>query len=168
MAIATDENYLRENGLTDTIGIVFASSSTPTTKTKTDVDDVPDYNEAFPQLTSASSSNTFFTTSTFNGNGLSSYSTAKNDEDRRRKLAIHEKLATTKIVNTEKLKKKTNNLFFFRLKFLLMIVLLKILDVQFAIQVQIIIIAHNHYKKSVHEFKKKHLRISLFSIKIKL
>jgi hypothetical protein len=59
MATATDQNYLREKSLADTIGMVLASS------TKTDSDDVPDYNEAFPQLTSTGQfdlnrSNTFF------------------------------------------------------------------------------------------------------------
>ncbi len=110
MATAMDENYLRENGLTDTIGIVL-SSSTPN---KNDIDDVPDYNEAFPQLTSTghldiNRSNTFFSSSPFSsslngtnamGNTTSSlYTTTKLDEDRRRKLAIHEKSATTKIVS---------------------------------------------------------------------
>ncbi len=104
MATATDQNYLREKSLADTIGMVLASS------TKTDSDDVPDYNEAFPQLTSTGQfdlnrSNTFFSTSLFNGTGAkantttsSFYSSTKNDEDRRRQLAIHEKSATTKIV----------------------------------------------------------------------
>ena len=104
MAATTDQNYLRENGLADTIGMVLGSS------TKIDIDDVPDYNEAFPQLTSTGQfdlnrSNTFFSASAFNGTGIkantttsSLYSSAKLDEDRRRKLAIHEKSATTKIV----------------------------------------------------------------------
>jgi len=107
MAMTTDETYLRENGLTDTIGIVLSSSSS---SNKNDIDDVPDYNEAFPQLTSTGQldinrSNTFFSSSAFNGTGVmanattsSLYSSAKIDEDRRRKLAIHEKSATTKIV----------------------------------------------------------------------
>jgi hypothetical protein len=111
MATAMDENYLRENGLTDTIGIVLASSSSSTTPKKHDTDDIPDYNEAFPQLTSTGQfdmnrSNTFFSSSSFNGtNGMANttsslYSSTKVDEDRRRKLAIHEKSATTKIVSS--------------------------------------------------------------------
>ncbi len=105
MATTTDENYLRENCLTNTIGIVLPSSN------KSDIDDVPDYNEAFPQLTSTGQydlnrSNTFFFSSAFNrtssmatSSSSSLYSSTKFDEDRRRKLAIHEKSATTKIVN---------------------------------------------------------------------
>lgn len=106
MAMATDENYLRENGLNDTNGIVL-SSKTPD---KNEVDDVPDYNEAFPELTSTGQSdlnplNPFFSSSAFNGtNSLAnststSYLANKIDEDRRRKIAVHEKLATTKIVS---------------------------------------------------------------------
>jgi len=102
MAMTTDENYLRENGLT--IGLSSSSTSN-----KNDLDDVPDYNEAFPQLTSTGQlylnhSNPFFSLSTFNGTNAmnnttsSLYSSTKIDEDRRRKLAIHEKSATTKIV----------------------------------------------------------------------
>jgi hypothetical protein len=80
------------------------------TSTKNDIDDVPDYNEAFPQLTSTGQfdlnrSNTFFSASAFNGIGANAntttsslYQASKIDEDRRRKLAIHEKSATTKIV----------------------------------------------------------------------
>jgi hypothetical protein len=105
MATVTDENHLRENGLTNTVGIVLASSSTPN---KTEVDDVPDYNEAFPQLTSSqmdiNRSNTFFSSSLNEkgamGNTTSSlYTSSKTDEDRRRKLAIHEKTVTTRIVS---------------------------------------------------------------------
>jgi hypothetical protein len=104
MATVTDENYLRENGLTDTNGIILTSS----TKHKHDSDDIPDYNEAFPQLTSTGQfdinhSNIFFPPSSLNGlgavgNNTSSYTATKFDEDRRRKLAIHEKSATTKII----------------------------------------------------------------------
>ncbi len=107
--MTTDENYLRGNGLADTIGIVLASSIS----NKNDMDDVPDYNEAFPQLTSGlldiNRSNTFFSSSLFNGTGAmanttsSLYASTKMDEDRRRKLAIHEKSATTKIVRTTSL-----------------------------------------------------------------
>jgi hypothetical protein len=78
------------------------------TPNKTEVDDVPDYNEAFPQLTSSqmdiNRSNTFFS-SLLNeqgamGNTTSSlYTSSKTDEDRRRKLAIHEKSVTTRIVS---------------------------------------------------------------------
>lgn len=104
--MAIDENYLRENGLTNTNGIVLSS----TISNKNDIDDVPDYNEAFPQLTSMGQldinrSNTFFSSSAFNGpNAMSNttsalYSSNKIDEDRRRKLAIHEKSATTRIVS---------------------------------------------------------------------
>jgi hypothetical protein len=81
---------------------------------KNDLDDIPDYNEAFPQLTSTGQfdinrSNTFFSSSPFSSslNGTNAmghptsslYTSAKVDEDRRRKLAIHEKSATTKIVS---------------------------------------------------------------------
>ena len=108
MATVTDESYLRENGLTDTLGIVLASNNN---NIKADLDDVPDYNVEFPQLTSTGpfdfgQSNTFFSASAFNGTGAmanptttSLYASPKMDEDRRRKLAIHEKSATTKIVN---------------------------------------------------------------------
>jgi len=115
MAAAMDDNYFRENGINDTTGIVLASSST---SKKNAFDDVPDYNEAFPQLRSAgpvdsSRSNTFFSTafpssSLSNGNNstgamanttTSLYSSTKNDEDRKRKLAIHASSVTTKIVS---------------------------------------------------------------------
>ncbi|UJR21965.1 hypothetical protein I4U23_025033 [Adineta vaga] len=103
----TDENYLRDNGLADTIGIVLASTSE-----KNDVEDIPDYNEAFPQLSSGkldmNRSNTFFSSPfssiSINGtNGMASttssaYTSTKFEEDRRRKIAIHEKSATTKII----------------------------------------------------------------------
>ena len=115
MSATTDQNYLRENGLADTIGMVLGSSPS----TKNDTDDLPDYNEAFPQLTSTGQfdlnrSNTFFS-SAFNGlntkaNTTTSalYSATKVEEDRRRKQAIHEKSATTKIVR----KIKSFSLFF--------------------------------------------------------
>lgn len=81
---------------------------------KTDIDDAPDYNEAFPQLRSAgpvdpNRSNTFFPlTTSSNGNGAagamgntttSMYSANKNEEDRRRKLAAHASAVATKIVS---------------------------------------------------------------------
>ncbi|CAF1136023.1 unnamed protein product [Adineta steineri] len=114
MAAAMDDNYFRENGLTtDTTGHIMASPST--TSKKNDVDDVPDYNEAFPQLRSAGQvdanrSNTFFSTAfptSSNGNNstgamanttTSLHSSAKTDEERRRKMAIHASSATTKII----------------------------------------------------------------------
>ncbi len=113
MATAMDNSFSRENGLNDTAGLVLASSSTPK---KNDIDDVPDYNEAFPQLISAGQvdinrSNTFFSSAfpiSSSGNNstgamanttTSLYSTTKNDEERRRKLAIHASSATTKIVS---------------------------------------------------------------------
>ncbi len=111
----TDENYLRENG------IVLSSSSTTN---KNDTDDVPDYNEAFPRLTSTGQlyinhSNPFFSLSSFNGtNAMNSttsslYSSTKIDEDRRRKQAIHEKSATTKIVRATSYRKILKFLLFF-------------------------------------------------------
>ncbi|CAF0936588.1 unnamed protein product [Rotaria sordida] len=118
-----DENYLRENGLTDTVGIVLASSST-TTSNINDIDDVPDYNEAFPLLISTGQldinrSNTFFSSSPFSsslngsnpmGNTTTSlYNSSKIDEDRRRKLAIHEKSATTKIIEIPPEERVTDN-----------------------------------------------------------
>jgi hypothetical protein len=113
MAMSMDENYLKENGMNNTAGIILGSS---TTSKKNDFDDTPDYNEAFPQLKSAGQayanrSNTFFTSpfpSSSNGNNpagamanttTSLYSATKNDEDRRRKMAIHATSATTKIVS---------------------------------------------------------------------
>ena len=109
-----DENYSRENGLNDTAGLVLPS----TISKKSNFDEIPDYNEAFPQLTSAGQmttnrSNTFFSSpfpssSSSNGNNstgamanttTSLYSTTKNDEERRRKLAIHASSVTTKIVS---------------------------------------------------------------------
>jgi hypothetical protein len=114
MATAMDDNYSRENGLNDSTGIVLTSSSSTTSK-KNVTDEVPDYNEAFPQLISSGQagnnrSNTFFSSpfpSSSNGNNsagamanttTSLYSTTKNDEERRRKLAIHASSATTKII----------------------------------------------------------------------
>jgi len=112
MATAMDENYSRENGLNDSNGIVLTS----TTK-KNVIDEVPDYNEAFPQLKSSGQvannrSNTFFSSpfpsSSSNGNNstgamanttTSLYSTTQTDEERRRKLAIHASSVTTKIVS---------------------------------------------------------------------
>jgi transcription antitermination factor NusA-like protein len=112
MATAMDENYSRENVLNDSsTGIVLTSS----TSKKSNFDEVPDYNEAFPQLISAghmtnNRSNTFFSSPfplSSNGNNsqgamanttTSLYSSTKNDEDRRRKLAIHASSATTKII----------------------------------------------------------------------
>jgi hypothetical protein len=84
---------------------------------KTDNDDVIDYNEHFPQLTSTGSadinrSNTFFSSafpsSSSKGNNstgamanttTSLYSSAQTDEERRRKMAIHASSVTTKIVS---------------------------------------------------------------------
>jgi hypothetical protein len=114
MATAMDDNFTRENGLNDKTGFVLSSSST---SKKPDSDDVPDYNEAFPQLRSSTGqvdinrSNTFFTSafpSSSQGNNstgamanttTSLHSAAKNDEERRRKMAIHASSATTKIVS---------------------------------------------------------------------
>jgi hypothetical protein len=112
MATAMDNNYTRENGLNDTTGMVLGSSKSK----KSDVDEVPDYNEAFPQLISAghvdvNRANTFFSSAfplSSNGNNStgamanttsSLYSSTKTDEDRRRQLAIHASSATTKIVS---------------------------------------------------------------------
>ncbi|CAF1554582.1 unnamed protein product [Adineta ricciae] len=112
MAAPMDAPYFRENGLTDTTSLAMASSTAPK---KTDADDVPDYNEAFPQLRSAGKvdanrSNTFFSSpfpSASNGNSsagamanttTSVYSAAKNEEERRRTMAIHASSATTKII----------------------------------------------------------------------
>ena len=108
MATPMEGNYSRENG---PAAATLASSSA---SKKVDGDDVPDYNEAFPQLRSAgpadgNRSNTFFS-STFPSNGSNSnnamasttssmYSAAKNDEDRRRKMALHASSVTTKIVS---------------------------------------------------------------------
>ncbi|CAF0801048.1 unnamed protein product [Rotaria sordida] len=111
MATAMDDKNLRENVLSTTTGIMSTSLSK-----KNDNDDVPDYNEAFPQLISAGNvdinrSNTFFSSSfpssSSNGNNptgamanttTSLYSTTKNDEERRRKMAIHASSVTTKII----------------------------------------------------------------------
>jgi hypothetical protein len=167
MATATDQNYLREKSLADTIGMVLASS------TKTDSDDVPDYNEAFPQLTSTGQfdlnrSNTFFSTSLFNGTGSkantttsSFYSSTKNDEDRRRQLAIHEKSATTKIVKEEIISTFSILVcvFYLRSKFLRMIVFWIFLDVPEINQHVMVLLMEHHYKKFVHEFKRKHVKI---------
>jgi rRNA processing protein Krr1/Pno1 len=111
MATAMGNNYTRESGLNDTTGMVLGSS----TSKKTDSDEVPDYNEAFPQLISAGQvdvnrANTFFSSAfplSSNGNNstgamanttTSLYSSTKNDEDRRRQMAIHASSATTKII----------------------------------------------------------------------
>jgi len=125
MATAMDNNYTRETGLNDTTALVLGSS----TSKKTDFDEVPDYNEAFPQLISAGQvdinrSNTFFSSafpSSSSGNNptgakayttSSLYSTTKNDEDRRRQMAIHASSATTKIIEIppdERTLEKTDN-----------------------------------------------------------
>ncbi|CAF3329186.1 unnamed protein product [Rotaria socialis] len=108
MATAMDDNNLRETGI---------ASKTSSVSKKLEIDEVPDYNEAFPQLISAAGhvdinrSNTFFSTSfpssSSNGNNstgamgnttTSLFSTAKADEDRRRKMAIHASSVTTKII----------------------------------------------------------------------
>jgi rRNA processing protein Krr1/Pno1 len=112
MATAMDGNYSRENGLNNTTGLVVGS----TISKKMDIEDVPDYNEAFPQLISAGQvdinrPNTFFSSpfpsSSSNANNstgvmanttTSLYSTAKTDEERRRQLAIHASSVTTKII----------------------------------------------------------------------
>lgn len=113
MAAPMDVPYFRENGLTDTTGLAMPSSTAPK---KSDADDVPDYNEAFPQLRSAGKvdanrSNTFFSSpfpSASNGNSsagamanttTSAYSAVKNEEERRRTMAIHASSSTTKIVS---------------------------------------------------------------------
>ena len=103
----TNDNCLRENDLTNRIDMSLTSSSTTNVN---DNDDVPDYNEAFPQLTSTNHadinrSNSYFSSSSFDeSNRLANttnslYISTKADDDRRRKLAIHEKLMTTKIVS---------------------------------------------------------------------
>jgi hypothetical protein len=115
MATPMDGNYSRENGLNDTTGLVVGS----TISKKMDIEDVPDYNEAFPQLISAGQvdinrPNTFFSSpfpsSSSNANNstgvmanttTSLYSTAKTDEERRRQLAIHASSVTTKIVSND-------------------------------------------------------------------
>ena len=79
------------------------------------MDDVPDYNEAFPQLRSARSVdgkvlNSIFSSTHLSANGNSSngimgstttsvYSANTADEDRQRKLALHASSVTTKIVS---------------------------------------------------------------------
>ncbi|CAF4114999.1 unnamed protein product [Rotaria magnacalcarata] len=109
MATAMDDNNLRETEI---------ASKTSSVSKKIEIDEVPDYNEAFPQLMSAAGhvdinrSNTFFSTSfpsaSSNGNNSTSaigntttslFSTTKADEDRRRKMAIHASSVTTKIVS---------------------------------------------------------------------
>lgn len=102
-----DDNTLRETGIAKT---------TSSVSKKTEIDDVPDYNEAFPQLISTghvdiNRSNTFFSSSfpsSSTGNNATGamantttalYSQAKIDEDRRRKMAIHASSTTTKIVS---------------------------------------------------------------------
>ncbi|CAF5207440.1 unnamed protein product, partial [Rotaria magnacalcarata] len=105
MDALTDDHFLRENGLTKTVGMNLGSTSNVN-----DIDDAPDYNEEFPHLKSANSldlsrSNTFFSSSSFAsslngslGNTTAAlYTSSRIDEDRRRQIAIHEKSATTKI-----------------------------------------------------------------------
>lgn len=106
-----DDTFFGGNGLSDATALVLNS---PATSKKSDVDEVPDYNEAFPQLRSAGQgdvirSSTFFSTpfpsSTANGKGAMAstttamHSSAKIDEERRRTMAIHASSATTKIVS---------------------------------------------------------------------
>lgn len=113
MATAMDNDSSRETLRNETSGMSFGS----TTSKKKEMDEVPDYNEAFPQLIPAGQTNvnrahTFFPSSAFplasNGNTstgamasttTSAYTTNKTDEDRRRKMAIHASSATTKIVS---------------------------------------------------------------------
>lgn len=113
--MATDESFDRDNAFTDTVKAVLASSSSsssPSIKNQdTDLDDAVDYNEAFPQLTSCN-----LTADNYRGvpllpaqefdkihqrgnstNGLAN-STKHYDDDLRRRMAVHEKSATTKIV----------------------------------------------------------------------
>ncbi|CAF0936918.1 unnamed protein product [Rotaria sp. Silwood1] len=115
MATAMDDKNLRDNVLSTTTGNIQTSSSSSVSK-KTDIDDVPDYNEAFPQLVSSAGhvdinrSNTFFSSSfpsKSHGNNstgamanttTSLYSTTKSDEERRRAMAIHASSVTTKII----------------------------------------------------------------------
>ena len=115
MATATDESFLSENGFTDTVGPVLASSSSSSSSSgapslkgrKHNAHDTLDYNVDFPRLASTGpfdhhAGSSFFSSAPFstslNGNSTSSYNLKKTDDDRRRKMAIHEKLATTKIV----------------------------------------------------------------------
>ena len=107
MATAMDN----DSGI-ETSGMPFGSS----TSKKKNVNEVPDYNDAFPQLVPAAQldsnrTHTFFPSAfplASNGNNsagatanttTSLYTTSKNDEDRRRKMAIHASSATTKIVS---------------------------------------------------------------------
>lgn len=176
MAMVTDENYLRENGLTDTLGIVLASTS------KADLDDVPDYDDAFPQLTSTgpfdlNRPNTFFSASAFNGTSAMANNTTsslhpspKFDEDRRRKLAIHERSATTKIVCLNRVYSLAYSHIHSRLKFHRMIESLKVLVVMEinSLAIQVLRIPMDHpCKRSAHVFKRKQRRISRFSTRIK-
>lgn len=107
MDTLTDNSYLGANGLTTTMDMVLGTTAN---LNDMDLDDALDYNEAFPQLSASGhfdlNTNALFSSSPFSSlNGpllnttTSLFSSAKFDEDRRRKLAIHEKSATTKIVS---------------------------------------------------------------------
>ncbi|CAF3361315.1 unnamed protein product [Rotaria socialis] len=117
MDVLTDDNFLRENGLTKTVGMNSGATSNVN-----DIDDAPDYNEEFPHLKSANSldltrSSTFFSSSSFAsslngslGNTTAAlYTSSRIDEDRRRQIAIHEKSATTKIIEIPPEERITDN-----------------------------------------------------------
>lgn len=110
MATAMDNNFSRENGLNETTTWTTTDSSV---SKKSDADEVPDYNEAFPQLRSSGQviprPNAFFGSTysqSINGTDAVNNSTANNtlakaDEDKRRKLALHASTITTKIVSRD-------------------------------------------------------------------
>ena len=100
MAMATEGNFFKENGYTDTVHAVLASSSSSSSSSSLhgqdlDQEEALDYNEAFPRLTSA----TGFNGTHYAGNSDGAAANMKKlEDDLRRKILIHEKLATTKIV----------------------------------------------------------------------
>jgi len=111
MATAMDNNFSRENGLNETTTWTTATTTTDSSVSKkSDADEVPDYNEAFPQLRSSGQviprPNAFFGSTysqSTNGTDAVNNSTANNtsakaDEDKRRKLALHASTITTKII----------------------------------------------------------------------
>lgn len=102
MAMATEEN-----GYADTVKMVLASSSSSSSSSSdahsingNDGGEVLDYNEAFPELTlnGTGTSHTFFASASFNGPQENSFTLKKPEEERRRQVAIHERSATTKII----------------------------------------------------------------------
>lgn len=110
-----------ENGYADAVNLVLASSSSSSSSSSDVVSingnetEVLDYNEAFPQLNvngHHQQENTFFSSASFNGRQDNVYPLKKAEDERRRQIAVHERLATTKIIEIppeERLQEKNSS-----------------------------------------------------------